>query len=110
MMRNNTWLAGFLSLVVPGLGQVYAGDSFRGGMIIAASIVIGNLNIIILPLIAIANPVIPADAADQTSFWTYWIPRIMHDILSFWSIVFWGWVVYDAVAITRKKVCLENEN
>jgi hypothetical protein len=109
-MRNNPWMAGFLSLIVPGLGQVYAGESLRGGMIIAATIVISSLNIMILPLIAIANPVIPTDAADPTFLWTYWIPRIMHDILSFWSIVFWGWGVYDAVAITRKKVGLENEN
>jgi hypothetical protein len=95
-MTRSRLAAGFLSLVVPGLGQIYRGDSKRGVIILVAAIVIGNLNIIILPLIAIANPVAPPVADASRAVWAYWIPRIVHDVLSFWSLVFWGWAVVDA--------------
>jgi hypothetical protein len=101
-MRHNSIIAGILSLLAPGLGQMYAGDATKGGAIIAAAIVIGNLNIIILPLIAMANPVIPIGAPDARTIWAYWIPRVVHDVVSLWSIVFWIWAVVDAVGIARK--------
>jgi hypothetical protein len=90
-------VAGLLSLFVPGLGQIYGGKGARGAAILAAAIVIGNLDIIILPLIAIANPVRPP-AGDPRAVWTYWIPRLAHDVLSMWSIAFWLWAVADAVS------------
>ena len=93
-MNRNPTIAAFLSLLVPGLGQVYVGRSAMGGAIIAAAIIIGNLNIAILPLIAIANPVIPAPP--ERALWAYWIPRVAHDVLALWSIVFWGWAVAHA--------------
>jgi hypothetical protein len=100
IMRRNPFIAGLLSLLVPGLGQIYGGEGNKGAAVIAAAIVIGNLNIIILPLIAMANPTgIPTDAR---ALWAYWIPRVFHDILSFWSITFWIWAVVDAVSIARK--------
>ena len=98
-MRRNPFIAGILSLLAPGLGQMYGGEGNKGAAVIAAAIVIGNLDIIILPLIAMANPV---GAADARMMWAYWIPRIVHDVLSFWSIVFWIWAVVDAVSIVRK--------
>ncbi len=101
-MKNNLFIAGVLSLLVPGLGQIYVGKSDKGALIIAAAIVIGNLNIIVLPLIAMANPVIPTGAPTSTTIWTYWIPRVVHDIISFWSIAFWLWAIVDAVSIARK--------
>jgi hypothetical protein len=101
-MRRNPFLAGILSLIVPGLGQIYGGESDKGAAIIAAAIVIGNLNIIILPLISMANPVLPIVTHDARTLWAYWIPRIVHDVLSFWSIGFWIWAVWDAVSITRR--------
>lgn len=103
-MKRKAFIAGLLSLIVPGLGQIYCGNSTRGGMIIFAAIVIGNLNIIILPLISIANPIIPPTTSiDARTIWTYWIPKIGHDLLSFWSIVFWLWAIFDAIAIARRK-------
>jgi hypothetical protein len=101
-VRRNPFLAGLLSLLVPGLGQIHGGESNKGAAIIAAAIVIGNLNILILPLISMANPVIPVVTTDARTIWAYWIPRIVHDVLSFWSIVFWIWAVWDAVSITRR--------
>lgn len=102
-MRHNPLLAGTLSLLVPGLGQIYGGETNKGGAIIAAAIVIGNLNIIILPLIAMENPAIPVATHDAKAIWAYWIPRVVHDVLSFWSITFWIWAVWDAVSITGKR-------
>jgi TM2 domain-containing membrane protein YozV len=100
-MKRNPFLAGVLSLLVPGLGQIYAGQGNKGAAVIFAAIVIGNLNILILPLISMANPVIPPSTSDLISLWTYWIPRIVHDIVSFWSVVFWIWAVVDAFALAR---------
>jgi TM2 domain-containing membrane protein YozV len=102
-MKHNPIIAGFLSLLVPGLGQIYGGKGNKGAAIIAASIIIGNLNIMILPLISMANPVIPIEASDPRMLWAYWIPRVVHDVLSFWSITFWVWAVADAIAITRNR-------
>jgi hypothetical protein len=41
------------------------------------------------PLLAAANP-----SPDLT--WSYWLPRIGHDVMSLWSVVFWIWAVGDA--------------
>ena len=38
--RLNPFLAAILSLVVPGLGQIYAGESNRGAAIIVGAIVV----------------------------------------------------------------------
>jgi len=101
-MTRRPLVAASLSLLVPGLGHVYGGESRTGGAIIAAAIVIGNLNIIVLPLIAIANPHLPP-APNPQAVWTYWIPRIVHDIVSFWSIVFWLWAAGNAYRSARPK-------
>jgi TM2 domain-containing membrane protein YozV len=89
-MRRNSAIAGLLSLVVPGLGQIYAGRSRKGAIILVTAIIIGNLNLLLLTSILAANP-------DPGVPWAVWIPRIGHDVLSLWSIVFWMWVVVDAV-------------
>lgn len=102
-MKKSPLIAGLLSLIVPGLGQIYGGKRNKGAKIIFAAIVIANLNIIILPLIAIANPNLPISSCDQNALWRYWIPRITHDIASFWSIVFWLWAIVDAYMETKKK-------
>jgi hypothetical protein len=101
-MKRKPYLAGMLSMLVPGLGQIYAGEGDKGAAIITAAIVIGNLNIIILPLIAMANPENPKATPDKRKVWAYWIPRVVHDVVSMWSITFWIWAVGDAIAITRK--------
>ena len=103
IMKRNPFIAGLFSLLVPGLGQIYAGESNKGAAVIAAAVIIGNLNIIILLLISMANPVIPSGAPDARTIWSYWIPRIVHDVASFWSIAFWIWAILDAVSIARMK-------
>ena len=101
-MKRNPILASLLSLIIPGLGQIYSGDGKKGAAIIFAAIVIANLNIIILPLIAIANPNLPIHSVDANEVWKYWIPRITHDVASLWSIAFWIWAVIDAYYGARK--------
>jgi hypothetical protein len=101
-MKRNPFIAGALSLLVPGLGQIYTGNGDKGAAIIVAAIVVGNLNIIILPLIAMANPKIPTGAPTPVTIWAYWIPRVVHDVVSFWSIVFWLWAIGDAISLARK--------
>ncbi len=96
-------IASLLSLVIPGLGQIYGGKGNKGACIIFASIVIANLNILILPMIALANPNLPVSANDVNVVWKYWIPRITHDIASLWSIVFWIWAIADAYLVARRE-------
>jgi len=103
IVKRNPFIAGLLSLIVPGLGQIYGGEGNKGAAIIAAAIVIGNLNIIILPLISLANPVISTGASDGRTLWAYWIPRVAHDVISVWSIAFWIWAIVDAISIVQKK-------
>jgi TM2 domain-containing membrane protein YozV len=95
-------IAGVLSFIVPGLGQMYKGEGNRGALILALAITFGNLNIIILPLISMANPVIPPAVNDARGLWAYWIPRVCHDVFSLWCIVFWIWAVIDALGFPRK--------
>lgn len=101
--RRNPFLAAVLSLIVPGLGQIYAGESNRGAAIIVGAIVVANLNILILPLISMANPTFPLQPS--RAVWAYWIPRIVHDVSSLWSVAYWVWAIVDAflVAANTKK-------
>jgi TM2 domain-containing membrane protein YozV len=100
-MKRHPILAACLSLLVPGLGQMYAGEGRRGATILAAAIAIANLNILPLPLIAMATPLTPAGLSDSRALWAYWIPRVVHDIASFWSVAFWLWAIGDAHAVAR---------
>lgn len=88
-MKPNPLIAGFLSLLIPGLGQIYSGYRYKGAAILVASIIIGNLNIIFVLVFSIADP-------DPGVAWAYWIPRIGHDVMSLWSVIFWLWVIVDA--------------
>ncbi len=91
-----------LSLVAPGLGQMYGGDHPRGAAILFGAIVIANLNILILPLIALANPGYQLAPPDEVTLWAYWIPRIVHDVSAAWSLAFWLWAVFDAYLLTHR--------
>jgi len=102
-MKRNAFIAALLSLIIPGLGQIYGGEGKKGAAIIFAAIVIANLNIIILPLIAMANPNLPMHPNDANEVWKYWIPRITHDVASLWSITFWLWAVIDAFNVTANR-------
>ena len=88
-MGKNPWIAGLLSLLIPGLGQIYGGQGGRGAAILAAAIIIANLNLLFLLLFAAAEP-------DPGSVWAYWLPRIGHDVVALWSLAFWIWAVVDA--------------
>jgi hypothetical protein len=88
-MRHKRPVAGLLSLLVPGLGQIYSGASARGAAILVAAIVIGSLNLLFVLAFSAVDPT-PADK------WAYWIPRIGHDVVALWSLVFWLWAVVDA--------------
>ena len=103
-MKRYPILAALFSLIIPGLGQIYGGEGKKGAAVIFAAIVIANLNIMILPLIAIANPDLPMHHLDPNTVWKYWIPRITHDIASMWSIAFWVWAIIDAYNVTRKQL------
>ena len=94
-MKQNPFLAGLLSLLVPGLGQMYCGKGNKGAAILAAAIVVGNLNLVFLLVFIAADP-------NPESGWAYWLPRIGHDVMSVWSIMFWIWAVADAVLMAKK--------
>jgi TM2 domain-containing membrane protein YozV len=78
-----------LSLLVPGLGQIYAGQGERGAAILIAVIVVGNLNAIWLNLFATASP-------RPEAFWAYTLPRLLHDLFAAYGVVFWIWQAVDA--------------
>ena len=93
-MKRKAIFAGLCSLLVPGLGQIFGGRGGRGAAVLAGAIIIGYLNLVFLVFFASANP-------DPGSVWAYWIPRIGHDVLAVWSIVFWIWAVVDAYQYVR---------
>jgi TM2 domain-containing membrane protein YozV len=87
-MSKNRSLATLLSLLVPGLGQIYAGKGERGAAILVAVIIVGNLNAIWLTLF----PVRPATA----TFFAYTLPRVLHDLFAAYGVIFWIWQTADA--------------
>ena len=93
-MRRNPFVSGLLSLLVPGLGQIYCGEGHKGAAILVAAIVVGSLNIIFVPVFVLANP-------NPEVVWAYWVPRIGHDVVSLWSVAFWIWAVVDAYSLAR---------
>lgn len=96
-MRLNPVVAGLLSSFIPGLGQMYSGASTRGAAILVSAIIIGSLNILFLLFFIAADP-------DPNVVWAYWLPRVGHDVVSFWSLVFWLWAVGDAYRLASVKI------
>jgi hypothetical protein len=94
-MSRNAFLAGVLSLLVPGFGQIYAGKGGRGAAILLAFIIAGNLNAIWLSLYAIAGP-------GPGAFWAHALPLILHRLCAAWGVAFWGWQVVDAYQQARQ--------
>ena len=99
-MKRNPIIAALLSVLIPGLGHIYSGHTNKGIKLLFAAILIGSLNIIALLLIAITN--LETDGNTQNTVWVYWIPRIVHDVLAAWSIVFWSLIPIDAVRSIKK--------
>lgn len=94
-MKRNAFIASILSLFVPGLGQIYVRESERGAAILIAVIIVGNLNAIWLSAFAVSSTV-PAN------FFSYTLPRLLHDIFSFYGVIFWIWQVVDVYLLARK--------
>jgi hypothetical protein len=88
-------LAGILSFAVPELGQIYAGKSERGAMILIAVILVGGMNAIWLSLYNISDP------GATNARWIYTLPRILHDIFAIYGVVFWIWQVVDAYKLAK---------
>ncbi len=99
MKIQNPALAGLLSIFVPGLGQMVAGQGTRGALILLAVIVVGNLNAIWLSLYALSPPSPP-------TFWSPTLPRILHNLFAVYGIVFYIWQVVDAIQAAK----VNNEN
>ena len=77
-MSLRAFLASALSLLVPGLGQVYAGKRERGAAILVAAIVVGNQYAIWLSLFAATPP-------EARSFASFTLPLILHRVSSAWG-------------------------
>ena len=82
---KNPWIAAIASIVVPGLGQIYAGKSERGAAILLATIGIGVLTIIWQAIFIMAKI-----GAYEYPFYLY---RIFQTAYVF---IFWAWQVSDA--------------
>ena len=94
-MKRSPVLAGILSFVIPGLGQIYAKETLRSAAVLLAVIIVGNLNAIFLAVFANAD-------LDPTVFWASRLPRLLHDVAAFYGVVFWIWQTVDAVFIAKK--------
>ena len=95
MKNRNPYLASLLSIPVPGLGQIYAGESTRGALILSFTIIVGNLNAVFLSIYATLK---------QTTdlFWVVMLPRLLHELLAIYGIIFLVWQVADAFQQAKK--------
>ena len=94
MVRNRI-LVGFLSLLVPGLGQMVSGRRERGAAILVAAIVIASLQALFLAAYRPAG-------GPEAAFWSATLPRIVHDVAALWAVAFWIWAVFDAMRLSRR--------
>jgi TM2 domain-containing membrane protein YozV len=81
--KHSPLVAAVLSLLVPGLGQIYAGKQERGASILVAGIIIGTLALIWQTLFLTVR-------TDVYPFWLYRIGLVVY------AFVFWIWQVSDA--------------
>ncbi|MBC7545749.1 MAG: hypothetical protein H7338_23710 [Candidatus Sericytochromatia bacterium] len=89
--RPNPWIAGLLSLVVPGLGQFYAGERERallilgGGIAVVLAKIVTNQLVVPDPVGAAPRSRAPIEAVDL--------------IMTLALPTYWAWSVGDAVRI-----------
>ena len=88
------WLLGVLSLLVPGFGQIVSGRVERGAFILGLVLIVDNLNAIFLSAYA---PTLGMDVP----FFARGLPRLLHDVFSFYGVVFWLWQAVDAAGTAR---------
>jgi len=90
--RNvNPAIAGLLSLIVPGLGQIYAGKGDRGAAILVAGIIVGTLALIWQTLYAAYTP--------NLMIYPYPFYRVS---LAAYATVFWIWQTVDAYKVAKR--------
>lgn len=82
---KNATIAGILSLLVPGLGQMYAGKEGRGATILVAGILVGTLALIWQTLYSVYAP--------NLKGYEYPFYRVS---LAVYALVFWLWQTIDA--------------
>ena len=85
-------IAGILSLIVPGLGQMYVGKGDRGAAILVAGIIIGTLALIWQTLYV----------AYATDLMTYPYP-LYRISLAAYAAIFWIWQIADAYTIAKQE-------
>ena len=93
-MKGRQLLACLLSLLFPGLGQVYAGKKALGAAFMLAFIIIGNLNALWLSVYA--------GAQTDLSFYSYTLPRLLHLVFAVYGVIFWIWTAVDAYRVARE--------
>lgn len=96
-MSSKAIFVSFLSLLVPGLGQMVAGRGQRGGAILLMVIVVGNLNAIWLSLFSLTSP--PSGAS---AFWVYILPLYLHKLFAAHGVIFWIWQTMDAYFLVKR--------
>jgi len=79
--KRDAPVAALLSILVPGLGQIYAGKQERGVALLVAGIIVGTLALIWQTLFITAG---------TRTFLPYRI------VLTIYTLIFWGWQVVDA--------------
>ncbi len=80
-------VAAVLSLLVPGLGQMYAGKPERGASILVAGIIVGTLALIWQTLFI--------SFRSAGSFFPYRLA------LTIYALIFWIWQVIDAYRLAE---------
>jgi hypothetical protein len=95
-MKRKPLIAFLVSLPVPGLGHIVTGKGNKGASILTAAIIIASLNVFFLLVFYEANP-------DPNNTWAYRIPRVSHDVIALWSIVYWIWAAVDAYREAKKE-------
>jgi len=93
-MKKSPRLACLLSVLFPGLGQVYIEKKALGAAFMLAFIIIGSLNAIWLSIYA--------GAQTDLSFFSHTFPRLLHDIFAFYGIIFWIWQAVDVYRSAKK--------
>jgi hypothetical protein len=71
-----------------------SGRGARGASVLGLTLIVGNLNAIFLSVYA---PTLHLDLP----FFALGLPRLLHDVFSFYGIVFWIWQTIDAASPSK---------
>jgi len=90
--KPNPVTAAILSLIVPGMGQMYTGRGDRGATILVAGIIVGTLALIWQTLYV----------AYATNLTTYPYP-LYRISLAAYAAIFWIWQIADAYTTAKQQ-------